>query len=52
VVERLAIFCVPRSEEPPRFRLQDGQLRQQARRIVPGSGIESMHAFTHDGQFK
>jgi hypothetical protein len=49
VIERMAVFSVPHSEEPPRFRLEGGQLRQQAPGIVSGGGTESMHGFTHEG---
>jgi hypothetical protein len=48
VIERMAVFSVPHSEEPPRFRLQDGQLRQQALSIVSGSGTEPVHLLTHE----
>jgi hypothetical protein len=49
VIERLAAFPDTHFEEPPRFQLQDGQLRQQAPGIVSGCRTEPMHLLTHEG---
>jgi len=52
VIARPAVFSGIDTDKPPRFRFQDGQLRQQAPGIVSGSGTESMHGLTHEGQFE